>query len=220
MVATLAQQLYTMMVQTRLTAPISVKQFNQRLSHFSADDLLTTLSDFFCRTTQELKSWRDGCRRQLETMDQEKQTPPPFSRVFYFLSVCLPLQEDTLEKKALKQLYLISYQGCVCLSKAVRTFLYWSCFIRDLLSVLLLLCLFFVLLFSLTPQSAAANGCSCFSQKFPPVQKELFLPTLAAQRGSLHFSIILLLLTTQHLEMSVGVKHYYIWEIFTLGRLS
>lgn len=56
MVATLAQQLYTMMVQTRLTAPISVKQFNQRLSHFSADDLLTTLSDFFCRTTQELKS--------------------------------------------------------------------------------------------------------------------------------------------------------------------
>lgn len=150
MVATLAQQLYTMMVQTRLTAPISVKQFNQRLSHFSADDLLTTLSDFFCRTTQELKSWRDGCRRQLETMDQEKQTPPPFSRVFYFLSVCLPLQEDTLEKKALKQLYLISYQGCICLSKAVRTFLYWSCFIRDLLSVLLLLCLFFVLLFSLT----------------------------------------------------------------------
>lgn len=35
---TLAQQLYTMMVQTRLTAPISVKQFNQRLSHFSADN--------------------------------------------------------------------------------------------------------------------------------------------------------------------------------------
>lgn len=46
MVATLAQQLYTITVQTRLTAPISVKQFNQRLSHFSADDLLTTLSDF------------------------------------------------------------------------------------------------------------------------------------------------------------------------------
>lgn len=219
MVATLAQQLYTMMVQTRLTAPISVKQFNQRLSHFSADDLLTTLSDFFCRTTQELKSWRDGCRRQLKTMDQEKQTPPPFSRVFYFLSVCLPLQEDTLEKKALKQLYLISYQGCVCLSKAVRTFLYWSCFIRDLLSVLLLLFVFCAPFFS-HHQSAAANGCSCFSQKFPPVQKELFLPTLAAQRGSLHFSIILLLLTTQHLEMSVGVKHYYIWEIFTPGRLS
>lgn len=48
-------------------------------------------------------------------------------------------------------------------------------------------------------QSAAANGCSFFSQKFPPVQKELFLPTLAAQRESLHFSIMCWSETLLHL---------------------
>lgn len=147
-------------------------------------------------------------------MDQEKQTPPPFSRVFDFLSVCLPLQEDTLEKKALKQLYLISYQGCVCLSKAARTF-YTEAASSEICCQSFSCCVCFLCSFF----SAAANGCSCFSDKFPPVQKELFLPTLAAHRGSLHFSIILLLLTIQHLDMSVGVKHYYLKKT-TFGKSS
>lgn len=82
MVATLAQQLYTMMVQTRLTAPISVKQFNQRLSHFSADNNAVWLLLQNHTRTEELK------RRLQEAAEDHgpgETNPTPFLSCILFL---------------------------------------------------------------------------------------------------------------------------------------
>lgn len=217
MVATLAQQLYTITVQTRLTAPISVKQFNQRLSHFSADNNAVWLLLQNHTRTEELK------RRLQEAAEDHgpgETNPTPFLSCILFLISVFTSAGRHLGKEGPKAALPHFLPGlCMFIKGSEDIFILKLLHPRFAVSPSPVVFVFCAPFFS-HHQSAAANGCSCFSQKFPPVQKELFLPTLAAQRGSLHFSIILLLRTTQHLEMSVGVKHYYIWEIFTLGRLS